>query len=69
MMSKDKMDVRAVMKEKEKGDWTQVLDFIQTPKLTYIEMNLGNYCNLACNICSSSLSTKWEQDDLYLKDH
>lgn len=68
MMSKDKMDVRAVMKEKEKGDWTQVLDFIQTPKLTYIEMNLGNYCNLACNICSSSLSTKWEQDDLYLKN-
>ena len=26
-------------------------------------MNLGNYCNLACNICSSSLSTKWEKDD------
>lgn len=63
MMSKDKMDVRTIMKDKEKGDWSDVLNFIETPKLTYIEMNLGNYCNLACNICSSSLSTKWEKDD------
>jgi len=31
-------------------------------------MNLGNYCNLACNICSSSLSTKWEEDDRWLND-
>ena len=69
MMSEDKMNVRTVMKNKEKGDWTELLDFIQTPKLTYIEMNLGNYCNLACNICSSSLSTKWEEDDIKLNEN
>jgi len=68
MMKPDKMAVRAVMKENQYGDWAEVLDFIQQPKLTYLEMNLGNHCNLACNICSSSLSTKWEDDDKWLND-
>ena len=32
-------------------------------KLTYLEINLGNYCNLACNICCSDNSNLWYEDD------
>lgn len=35
-------------------------------KIEYLEVNLGNYCNLACNICSSHNSDKWYEDDLAL---
>ena len=66
IMLEQKVD--AGLTHDSQGDWAEVIDYIQTPKLTYIEMNLGNYCNLACNICSSSLSTKWEEDDRWLND-
>jgi organic radical activating enzyme len=36
-------------------------------KLTYLEINLGNYCNLACNICCSDNSNLWYEDDKKLK--
>lgn len=31
--------------------------------ITNIEITFGNYCNLACRICGSNLSTSWEKDD------
>ena len=64
MFREDKMDIRTGMDKTR--DWTNVLGKLYETKLTYIEMNLGNHCNLACNICSSTLSTKWYKDDIEL---
>ena len=36
------------------------------PKVSNIEITFGNYCNLACRTCGSSLSTSWEKDDKVL---
>ena len=36
-------------------------------KLTYLEINLGNFCNLACNICCSDNSNLWYEDDKHLR--
>lgn len=36
------------------------------PKLEFLEVGFGNYCNLACLSCNSSLSTSWYQDELEL---
>lgn len=36
-------------------------------QLNYLEVNLGNYCNLACNICCSDNSNLWYKDDVALK--
>lgn len=33
-------------------------------KLTFLEINLGNYCNLACTICGSASSSLWYEDDV-----
>ena len=33
------------------------------PQLRYLEINLGNFCNLACNICCSDNSNLWYNDD------
>ena len=65
VMLEQKID--AGLTHDSQGDWAEVLNYVQSTKLTYLEMNLGNYCNLACNICNSSLSTKWEDDDRWLK--
>lgn len=35
-------------------------------KLKYIELAFGNYCNLKCRTCNSSLSTTWYDDDTVL---
>jgi hypothetical protein len=32
----------------------------------YIEMTLGNYCNLKCRTCNSDLSSTWNDDENYL---
>lgn len=37
--------------------------------LQYLEVGFSNQCNLACRTCTSSLSTKWFDDDQYLLDH
>lgn len=36
------------------------------PQLRYLEINLGNFCNLACNICGSDNSNLWHKDDAVL---
>ena len=37
-------------------------------KLEYLEVNLGNHCNLACKICNSHNSDKWYKDDVVLRE-
>ena len=39
---------------------------IDNPKVTNMEITFGNYCNLACRTCGSSLSTSWQEDDKVL---
>lgn len=45
-------------------DWEE--EEIVKPELRYLEINLGNFCNLACNICSSDNSNLWHKDDAVL---
>lgn len=60
--------------EEERGNWSlrntaNAMDFNKPLelKLTYLEINLGNFCNLACNICCSDNSNLWYEDDKDLK--
>ena len=39
------------------------------PVVTNIEITFGNYCNLACRTCGSTLSTSWQEDDKILSEH
>lgn len=36
------------------------------PKLEFLEVGFGNYCNLACLTCNSTLSTTWHDDEVQL---
>ena len=36
-------------------------------RLENLEVGFGNTCNLACRSCTSMLSTKWYDDDVYLQ--
>ena len=36
---------------------------LNNPKLEYMEMTFGNYCNLACRTCDSNLSHSWIDDE------
>lgn len=47
------------------GDFDELAD--KTPQVTNIEITFGNYCNLACRTCGSSLSTSWQKDDEVLR--
>lgn len=40
---------------------------LDNPKLDFLEVTFGNYCNLACRICSSDLSHSWIEDEKELK--
>jgi len=40
----------------------------EQPKLEYLEIGFGNYCNLACLTCNSNLSTTWHDDEKALND-
>ena len=40
---------------------------LENPKLQYMEMTFGNYCNLACRTCDSNLSHSWIKDENELK--
>jgi len=35
----------------------------ETPRLTYLELALGNLCNLSCRTCASLYSSKWIADE------
>ena len=36
-------------------------------KFKYLELTTGRFCNLACRMCSSDLSTTWDNDDKLLQ--
>ena len=38
-------------------------------KIFFLELNLGNTCNLACRICHVSASSKWRKDHKVLNPH
>lgn len=38
----------------------------QKPEIKFLEVGFGNYCNLACLTCNSTLSTTWNNDELEL---
>jgi len=62
------------MRVKENTLWNndnQVgVDTINTPaRLRYIELALGNYCNLKCRTCNGNLSTTWYDDEHILSAH
>lgn len=38
----------------------------EEPKIEFLEVGFGNYCNLACLTCNSSLSTTWHDDEVKL---
>lgn len=37
-------------------------------EISFLEVGFGNFCNLACLTCNSTLSTSWHKDDLALSD-
>lgn len=61
------------MREKEIETWhiETFRDFtppdLENPKLEFMEMTFGNYCNLACRTCHSDLSHNWIKDEDELK--
>lgn len=57
------------MRTKENWTWNQRneaepieenLDF----KIRYLELSMGNYCNLKCRTCDGGLSTTWASDEI-----
>lgn len=38
------------------------------PQIEFLEIGFGNYCNLACLSCNSTLSTTWHDDELHLNE-
>ena len=43
-------------------------DVDEERKLKYVELNLGNTCNLACRMCNIGASIKWYDDHIELYD-
>jgi hypothetical protein len=47
-----------------KKDWRNLTPpDVCNPKLEFLEMAFGNYCNLACRTCGSNLSHSWIEDE------
>jgi len=40
----------------------------EKPSLEFLEVGFGNYCNLACLSCNSSLSTTWHDNEVALNE-
>lgn len=38
----------------------------EKPQIDFLEIGFGNYCNLACLTCNSTLSTSWYDDEVKL---
>jgi organic radical activating enzyme len=62
------------MREKEIETWhiETFRDFtppdLDKPKLEFLEVTFGNYCNLACRTCNSDLSHSWLKENKMLGD-
>jgi organic radical activating enzyme len=51
------------------GNQDAPLDKYNSLKFEYLELTTGRYCNLKCRMCSSDLSTSWDDDDKVLAGH
>jgi len=40
----------------------------EKPRLEFLEVGFGNYCNMACLTCNSTLSTTWYEDEVKLNE-
>ena len=40
----------------------------EKPIIEFLEVGFGNYCNMACLTCNSSLSTTWYDDEMQLNE-
>jgi hypothetical protein len=49
--------------------YDSIIPNLTNPKLNYIEVTFGNFCNLACRTCNSELSHSWIEDNELLKQH
>lgn len=38
------------------------------PKIEFLEIGFGNYCNMACLTCNSNLSTTWYEDEIKINE-
>jgi len=52
-------------------DFNEIYDDVDTSKMAkmpprYIEISFGNICNLACRMCNSNDSTRWQGVDRYI---
>jgi sulfatase maturation enzyme AslB (radical SAM superfamily) len=47
------------------GRQSAIIDhgYVTRPKLTYLDYNFGNLCNLKCRMCDGSQSTSWHKDE------
>lgn len=65
---------RRVKSLRRKENWSRNNKNLESPedpsiKIRYLEITMGNYCNLKCRMCSSDLSTTWAEDDIVLTKH
>jgi len=60
------------MRAKENSKWNNNIQNIpldNSIKLKYLELTMGNYCNLKCRTCSSDLSTTWADEQNILSKY
>ena len=62
-----KRNKEKVLDEKYLSSITQADGTIE-PDITYLELRLGNFCNLKCRSCNAESSTSWVDDYYKLKD-
>ena len=62
-----KRNKEKIIDEKTLNDITSEDGTIK-PDITYLELRLGNFCNLKCRSCNAESSTSWVDDYYKLKD-
>lgn len=55
-------------REWNEKDQTAPIEKYNDMKFEFLELTTGRYCNLKCRMCSSDLSTSWDDDDKILQD-
>ena len=55
--------------EKEEEHYIKEYPILEDKELFFLEVNLGNTCNLACRICGIHASSSWRKDFAKIFDH
>lgn len=54
---------------RNKNNQTELVDKkFENPRIKYLEMTFGNYCNLKCRTCNADLSSTWWEDENFLAE-